>query len=629
MSKITNAPPLSSTGPFTIVDLPEENRSGVMKVVNPGGWTVAMCDLAKFKEHIVTITFSADVKRVGAAGELRWQINNHDYPTIGDAIGNAAADTWHSMSGQWTGPIISCLQPGPRVLYLSTWKNNSNGTTYYIDNFKIEIESKGKMPLTSTGFFEIVDLPEENRAGVMKIANPTGWAVAMYGLEKFKDHVVTLQFSADVKRVGGAGDLRWQINNDEYPTIGNVISNAAPDVWHSMGCEWTGPVKSSSHPAPRAFFLSTWNNNSPGTTYYIDNFKIEVTSKGKRVKEYDSDSLKSVVIPRIPDDFTVAAPFRHGLTDTQIKAGISAFRKFLLEYHDKRAAENSKTDPGVSELYDKHLFTLLCLIGIHGRLETEPRKELAVCGNDLLTLPKPKGRGLEKLSGKKLAVLFAYLTELGFYFEDADFSEKAELSKAGVFYVTNENNDDVIIGLKLLAEATAHIKTDQLHIQSAFMRCDFYPLESETSKKQAFRLGDYLHALPPEKRDWVQRLDAFLLENGCRVSGDDAVFTYTSRKSKKWVCILEFRQTGFKIKINCNSAKKLDGAAPELPGCTLASLRSDGCGCGGACPSGPFRISHGGEEFVSCRYVGFKFPLDDAGEREVVKKWITLELAGA
>lgn len=485
---------------------------------------------------------------------------------------------------------------------------------------------KTTMPLSSTGSFEIVDLPEENRSGVMKIVNPGGWAVALYDLVKYKDHIVYIKFAADVKRVGAAGDLQWQINNNDYPVIGNAIGNAAADTWHSMSGEWTGPIISSSHPAPRAFYLSTWNNNSNDTTYYIANFNIEIKSKGKRVKEYLSDYLKSIIIPRIPDDFTVAEPFSHSLTDAQIKAGITAFRRFLLDYHDKRAAENNKTDPNKSELYDKHLFTLLCLIGYHGRLETDLKNELVVCGNDLLIMPKPKSRGLEKLPGKKLAELFEYLSELGFYFENVDFSGKVDLSKTGIFYVTNEDNSDLVIGLKLIAEAAVHIKTDWLPIESAFMRCDFYPLENTTPKKQIYKLVDYVHALPTEKRDWVIGLDKFLTENGCRIDGDNAVFTYTSRKSKKWVCILEFKQTGFVIKLNCNYANSLDSAASKLPDCTLASLRSDGCGCGGSCKFGPFKITHGSEEFISCRFVGFRFSLDNADERKVVKKWIELEL---
>ena len=38
--------------------------------------------------------------------------------------------------------------------------------------------------------------------------------------------------------------------------------------------------------------------------------------------------LKGFIVPSIPDSFTVAEPFRHGLTDSELMAGIDAFRNF-------------------------------------------------------------------------------------------------------------------------------------------------------------------------------------------------------------------------------------------------------------------------------------------------------------
>jgi len=98
---------------------------------------VALYDLTKYKGQNITITFSAEVKRVGAAGTLNWQVNNDDYPSVGTPINNATAGTWHSMSGTWTG-TPSNSDGFPR-LYLSTHENNSASTTYYIDNFTITV----------------------------------------------------------------------------------------------------------------------------------------------------------------------------------------------------------------------------------------------------------------------------------------------------------------------------------------------------------------------------------------------------------------------------------------------------------------------------------------------------------
>ena len=123
---------LTSPTAYSIVN--RENRNNVMKSVNPAEYAVGVYSLSAYKDSEITITFSADVKRVGAAGALNWQINNSDYPSVG-SITNAAAGTWHSMSGTWTG-IPSNNYPS---MYLSTYQNDSDSTTYYIANFQITI----------------------------------------------------------------------------------------------------------------------------------------------------------------------------------------------------------------------------------------------------------------------------------------------------------------------------------------------------------------------------------------------------------------------------------------------------------------------------------------------------------
>jgi endo-1,4-beta-xylanase len=127
---------LSSPVKYQIVDLAGENRTDVLKVTKPGEWAVALYDLKDYKGKRITVTFSAEVKRVGANGTLNWQINNSDYPSVGTPINNAEAGTWHKMSGTWTG-IPSDNNPW---LYLNTYKNNSASTTYYISNFTITVK---------------------------------------------------------------------------------------------------------------------------------------------------------------------------------------------------------------------------------------------------------------------------------------------------------------------------------------------------------------------------------------------------------------------------------------------------------------------------------------------------------
>jgi len=118
-----------------IVNLPDENHYNVMKVINPKSWAVVSHNLNEYKNQNVTISFSVEVKRVGAAGNLNWTINNDDYPCIGEGINNADEHVWHKMSGSWTG-ILSAEHP---LLYLSTHENNSDKTIYYVSEFNINV----------------------------------------------------------------------------------------------------------------------------------------------------------------------------------------------------------------------------------------------------------------------------------------------------------------------------------------------------------------------------------------------------------------------------------------------------------------------------------------------------------
>jgi hypothetical protein len=124
---------------FHIVDLPEENRTRVMQVVNPVDWHVVKFDLSEFTGKKVTVKFSAEVKRTGKAGTLSWQINNKNFPSVGRAVYGARTNDWHKTGGEWTGFI----EDSAPVIYLNTWRNDSERTTFYIDEIKLEVTFKG------------------------------------------------------------------------------------------------------------------------------------------------------------------------------------------------------------------------------------------------------------------------------------------------------------------------------------------------------------------------------------------------------------------------------------------------------------------------------------------------------
>lgn len=363
--------------------------------------------------------------------------------------------------------------------------------------------------------------------------------------------------------------------------------------------------------------------------------------------------MKGIILPTTPDDFVIAEPFRHGLSNDELIAGINAFRKFLCELFDRLAAEKNRFDPKKAALFDpqngeeslwkcfpvtKDLAALLFFIGLHGKLETEPNVELAVYGADLLKVCKPKSEkfyGLRKLSSKRLSELFEFLSEMSFYFEDIDYSDKVDLSKTGAFYISYENDNDLIVGLKLLAEAQANIKSEHDRLDSAFMRCDFHPLADIEPKKHQIRLIDCVDTQPPDIQKWLIELDRFLLSNGCSVTGDKSggiTIAYTSKKSKKWICKLYFGVTGYRIRPNMNFMRRANCAALELPKTMLHVLRDKRCiGCSGDEPctyGGALRFTQNDEDFAGCRcpHEGYKFTLENVEDREALMRWISLEL---
>jgi len=126
---------------YSIVNLPIERRQDVLKINGAGTqWAIVTYSLAEYKGKEITIHFSADVKREGASGNLNWQVNNSDYPSVG-YLENAPAGVWHHMRGR---RILTPTDSNP-VLYLTNWENNASDTIYYIDNFTVTIEEGNGM----------------------------------------------------------------------------------------------------------------------------------------------------------------------------------------------------------------------------------------------------------------------------------------------------------------------------------------------------------------------------------------------------------------------------------------------------------------------------------------------------
>lgn len=368
--------------------------------------------------------------------------------------------------------------------------------------------------------------------------------------------------------------------------------------------------------------------------------------------------LKGIVIAQTPEDYTAAEPFMHGLSNAELRAGISAFRSLLYDLYDRLAAQKDRFDTATGKKYDpdsgeesiykcfpvvNDLAVILFSLGIHGRLETQPTKALVVDGEKLLKpLDKEKFQAIAKMKDKRTLELFGLLSDIGLRFEGADFSAEVDFSKTGAFRVTREGDEWLPVGLKLIAEAQANIKSDYFKFTTALMRCDFYPLANTAPKPHTVNINEFVGSLPPEVRGWVADMDKLLTDGSCKVVGEiqnftgSGAFTYTSRKSKKVICKIHIGISGCGVSPNANHLEKPNNIVAELTDDMLDNMKS-GPGCGSCAKKdptfvhcrhgGPFKFKHNGQHFDRCRFYGFGFPMDSVQERDLLMKWIELELA--
>ncbi|MCL2409864.1 MAG: hypothetical protein FWC96_09715, partial [Oscillospiraceae bacterium] len=333
---------------------------------------------------------------------------------------------------------------------------------------------------------------------------------------------------------------------------------------------------------------------------------------------------KALVIPSIPDDFVVAERFRHGLTDDEIRKGIAAFREFLYAFFEKLAG--GKDQPEII-YFALTLFTL----GFHGRLETEPEKRLTVRGEDMLTVICPvteRYHSLIRMSGEQKLKIFRLLSDLGLQFNGAGFSEEVDFSKTGKFYITSDKNEFFAVGLKLIAAATAnnkyYIKIENL-FESAFLRCDFYPLANATPKRHVVKIKEFACAQPPEIREWIFDIDKLLSDNGCTVTHNlSCEFIYAKRKTKNrkgMVCKIYMDIDGCSVTPGMNHFENPDNIISILPEDIIDLMKVEADRECGWCaysrrdpgsiqcrPGCPVKFTHNGEEYLKCRYVEFKIP---------------------
>ena len=166
-------------------------------------------------------------------------------------------------------------------------------------------------------------------------------------------------------------------------------------------------------------------------------------------------------------------------------------------------------------------------------------------------------------------------------------------------------------------------------------------------------INEYANSLSLEIREWLAKIDKLMIDNGCRTTTGivsnskrtDGKFTYTSKKSKKTICIINIGTSGCNISLRANhfmypNHTNIGNILDELPE-NILSYVMKGAGCNlGACLNHDHSVNqdnecvHGhadvfeynGRKSHKCPHYGWKFDINDTDNFDILIKWIEYEL---
>ncbi|MDR2965844.1 MAG: endo-1,4-beta-xylanase [Treponema sp.] len=140
-----------------------------------------------------------------------------------------------------------------------------------------------------SGSFEILR-SYQGKNNVLKVnSTKTQWSIFKYSLAQYRGTPITIEFSADVRREGSAGMIKWQINNEPgFPSL-SELENASPRVWHSM----RGRIIITPTNNYPELYLTNYGVNSP-TIFYLANPTITITTGNPLNPDLSLTPLKSV-----------------------------------------------------------------------------------------------------------------------------------------------------------------------------------------------------------------------------------------------------------------------------------------------------------------------------------------------
>ena len=330
-----------------------------------------------------------------------------------------------------------------------------------------------------------------------------------------------------------------------------------------------------------------------------------------------------ILIPEvIPRKYSINSRFFEISCEENIFKGILAFRDFLYRLCDVLILESDLYDDfkkiahpyenritiSLSYPFLNNIKQILLNIGYHGELQE--KADTLTCKSSIF---------YEKISDSKNLECLRFLTKCGLQIDGININEKKQkLSDLKILKITNPENFNMLIGLKVMAIAEKELGIKYCDI---LLRCDYRVLGKNKTDVLSI-LKETIKPLSVKVQNFILRLHQIHLDNGlnCEVVIKDfwIKVMYSYKKKELWGINLSLNN-GFEITVKAVNTNKYIDTIKKFP-IRLQKIIAKGYGCGrkrnadGVCDGG-------------CK--GLCIPLDDSvlNISESIEIWFNKELS--
>ena len=367
---------------------------------------------------------------------------------------------------------------------------------------------------------------------------------------------------------------------------------------------------------------------------------------------------KANIFRDIPDDYVINKDFLCGMRADEAKKGVIAFRDFLYTFFEyivdndnefapvDKKSDDKKAPSGFIAKYPvlRDLYQALLRIGMESNLSVDTDIRLIVNGKKL-------SESFKEARMRKIKDSFIHLYAVGFDFGDIDIaSKKFKLSDYGEINITYPDNDYVLAGLKIMAEANkaVHPEGASRPVEQILLRCDYHALEGKTIKASGrkaksipLKIEECLNFMPGESSRCLLEVNDMLTNKGYKYEGKPInmgySFVYTSKKKGTVLCTIVTDIEKCRVKVNAENLNKYMDFVKTMPENmynAVAKNRWD-CvkqhnpdACNPRCKGG-FKFTLDGVEYSKCRGGSFCMDINIIEDTDILKQWLIHEIENA